>query len=73
MIERLNLGLCFYITTDSDEWPEWQTDVNGTVWYNLMGMSWEEMEPDEDLLESFLEIRDEALLAAVTRSATNGD
>lgn len=38
---------------DSDHWNQGRTNREGTHWENLMGMSWEEMEPPERLLKEF--------------------
>ena len=49
----------YYVTWDkSFPWTEWQTNREGTYWLNLMGLSWEEMEPPEELLKEFLNNRD---------------
>tara|TARA_B100001146_G_C15909074_1_gene317989 strand:+ start:163 stop:363 length:201 start_codon:yes stop_codon:yes gene_type:complete len=47
----------FYVTDERDGdnyWNEWRTNRNGTHWENLMGMSWEEIDPPERLVKEFL-------------------
>lgn len=43
----------FYVDTDASDWPYWRTDSNGTSWENLMGMSWEELDPPEEVKDAF--------------------
>jgi hypothetical protein len=40
----------YYFIVPSEDWDEWRTH-NGISWENLMGMSWEEMEPPAELQE----------------------
>lgn len=46
-------GVTYYTTISSEYWPEWRYD--GGEWENLMGMSWEMMEPPEGLDEALKE------------------
>lgn len=64
MIVDIRKSICYYITTAEGDWREWQTNESGTVWYNLMGMSWEELDPPEELIKEFK--------ALVHPAATNG-
>lgn len=43
-------GVTYYVTVPSEDWPEWR--FSGGEWENLMGMSWEMMEPPEGLDEA---------------------
>ena len=57
-IESISKHLTYYVSTDDEPWSEWRTNYSGTAWENLMGMSWEEMEPPVELIEQFMELRD---------------
>lgn len=43
-----------YVETDEKYCPSWRW--NGGEWENLMGMSWELVDPPEELKEEFNEI-----------------
>lgn len=58
----------YYIDTDDAPWYQWQTNKQGTYWLNLMGMSWEEMEPPEELVEQF-----NALVALLNTTQNKGN
>lgn len=34
-------------------WPFWRTNETGTAWEQLVGMSWECLEPPEELVKEF--------------------
>jgi hypothetical protein len=38
----------YYFTDSSSDWEDWRTH-NGYSWENLMGMSWEEIDPSPEL------------------------
>jgi hypothetical protein len=42
------------IETDTGDYPIWRRNSNGE-WENLMGMSWEEVDPPEELLRAYEE------------------
>ncbi len=42
-----------YIETDDKDWPSWRYDGE---WQNLMGMSWEYIDPPAELLKEFNQI-----------------
>lgn len=65
MIIDIRKSICYYVNIAGEYHPHWRTDASGTHWENLMGMSWEEMDPDQSIIDEFK--------AAITRSATNGD
>lgn len=48
-------SMTYYVTIkDTKEWwNHWRTNESGTHWENLMGMSWEEIDPPEGLVEAF--------------------
>ena len=58
MIEEISKEEIYYVTTarDGDNyWNEWRTNKSGTAWENLMGMSWECIDPPERLVKEFRE------------------
>lgn len=51
-IENVTPVTSWIVETDDTEWPTWRVS-NGGQWENLMGMSWEAVEPPEGLEEKF--------------------
>lgn len=59
MIESITKDTVYYVDTKRDGdnyWTQWRTNKEGTHWENLMGMSWEEMDPPEKLYNEFIEM-----------------
>ena len=55
---KIEKTVVYYVTDERDGdhyWNEWRTNKEGTWWENLMGMSWEIMDPPEKLKKKFLE------------------
>lgn len=42
-----------YVETDQEDWPHWRYEGE---WQNLMGMSWEYVDPPEELRDEFDQI-----------------
>jgi hypothetical protein len=53
-IKEVTISTSHIIETDDKEYPCWRRHGKGS-WENLMGNSWEEMEPPEGLEEAFNE------------------
>ena len=64
MIEKVTKATTYYVDTTPDGdnyWPNWRTNKEGTHWENLMGMSWEEMDPPQKLVDEFRDRLNETL------------
>ena len=58
MITEITKSTVYYVSTEDDGdhyFTEWRTNKEGTYWENLMGMSWEEMDPPQKLIDEFRE------------------
>lgn len=58
MITEIKKTTIYYVDTERDGdhyWTEWRTNKEGTHWENLMGMSWECIDPPQKLIDEFLE------------------
>ena len=51
----LELVPTIYVETNETDWPEWKFTGE---WWQLMGMSWEAMEPPEELKVQFDELEE---------------
>ena len=64
MITEIRKSVVYYVDTERDGdhyWTSWRTDPTGTHWENLMGMSWEEMDPPLRLIDEFKELMNVSL------------
>lgn len=57
-IINVTKSMTYYVETDTEDFPYYRTNENGTDWENLMGDSWESVYNVEELQKLFLDYKD---------------
>jgi hypothetical protein len=52
-MEIVGRSISYYLSDPKSDFTEWKTNWEGDDWYNLMGMSWEAIDPPKRLVNFF--------------------
>lgn len=60
LIESIRPSTVVFVTLSDEStefWKEWRTNSDGTYWECAMGMSWEEIDPPQEVIDEYRRLR----------------